>query len=58
MNPQQKTNKLLAINNAIWYWEMRLQGHEFWWDKKTYTEEWCREQIHYFKQMKEATKKE
>lgn len=58
MDPQQKENKLRAINNAIWFWQMLLQGHKFWYDKKTYTKEWCAEQIQYFEGMKEATEKE
>lgn len=47
-----KENRLRYLCNAIWYWEQKLKGTIFWWDKKKYSDEWILSQITFFKEMK------
>jgi hypothetical protein len=51
-----QNNKLIIINNAISSWEQRYNGVVYWWDVKTYSKEWCLEQILYFKDLKTKNK--
>jgi hypothetical protein len=48
----EKENRLRYIDNAIWYWEQKLKGTIFWWDKNIYSNEWILSQIIFFKEMK------
>lgn len=52
MQINNKQNRLHYINGAIWYWEEKLKGTVFWWDNKTYTNEFIKSQIVFFKEMK------
>ena len=42
------------IDNAIDSWEQRYNGVVFWFDVKTYSKEWCAEQVLYFKNLKQT----
>ena len=47
-------HKLNIINNSIYFWEQRYNGVVFCWDVKTYSKEWCLEQILFFKNLKQT----
>ena len=47
---------LIIINNCISNWKQRYNGHVFWYDQKTYSKEWCLEQILFFKNLKKKIK--
>lgn len=55
MTEEMKQNRLRYIDGAIWYWEERLKGVVFWWNKKEYTKDFILDQITFFKEMKNAT---
>ncbi len=46
----------IIIDNAIINWEQRYNGVIFWFDKETYSKEWCLEQIIFFKNLKKKYK--
>ena len=48
-------HKLIIIDNAINNWKQRYNGVIFWFDVKTYSKEWCLEQIEFFENLKKIT---
>jgi len=45
--------RVIIINNAINQWKQRYNGVVFWYDVKTYSKQWCLEQILFFKSLKQ-----
>lgn len=49
---EQKRLNLLAINNAINFWERMSREEYYLQDKQRYSVEWSLEQVKYFENMK------
>jgi len=48
----REKERLRNIKHAIWYWNKKLEGFQFWWDRSPdTTKEWCKEQIDFFTKM-------